>query len=237
MSRQPVAGIVRHLILLPLAVGLLVSCSTPQTRPDAASQATVDEREAQLQALQEFSFEGGLGIWTDEQSLSARIKWLQSADTLEVDMNGPLGIGNMRLNQTDGSASLYRGEVMLASGPSANVVLQQGLALEAPVPLDQIQLWVRGLPGDALSVIRDADNRIASLRYVDSTGVSWLAKIRRYELLKLPATGNDLSLPSLITAKSERYSVRIVLRNWKLQTEAAVPKVHESHKRLAIPAR
>lgn len=209
---------------------LSLSLSACVTQPLQPVQNAA-ERQAALQALEEFGFRGGLGIWTDEQSVSARIVWEQAPSRLEVQLSGPLGIGDVQLSDTAGLAVLSRAGRPVAEGPVVDRVLQQGLGLAAPVPVRQLQQWVKGLPGNAKSVENDAQGKLSSLRFMDEQGTRWEARFLRYSDL------DGLQVPSLITASGGEYSVRLVLKDWRTGAQASVPETGQSNTRLAIPTR
>ena len=212
----------------------MAGCQSLPPKADASPAAVaelVESREAALGLLNEFSFSGGLGIWTSEQSIPARIVWRQSVSGLHLSLSGPLGLGDMKLEQSADEAILKRGNEAVAAGASADQVVQQGLGLAAPIPIEQLKQWVRGLPGDAESVVRDERGRLASLRYRDATGTRWEARFKRY------TDFNDLAVPSLITASGGSFSVRLVLKNWKTSLDSVVPESNESNNRLSIPRR
>ncbi len=207
----------------------LAACVTPQ--PQSDDRLDPELRQQRIEALTQFSFRGGLGIWTDEQSISARIRWQQSNDQLDVNLTGPLGIGDMQLVNLSDNAVLKRSGTVVSQGPSVDRVLQRGLGLTAPVPVKELQDWVRGLPGSAKSVVRDAQGKLSSVRFKDEQGTNWQARFLRYSDL------DGLAVPSLITASGGPYSVRLVLKDWQLDTDSVVPPRQQSNTRLAIPTR
>ncbi|MFK8082212.1 MAG: lipoprotein insertase outer membrane protein LolB [Granulosicoccus sp.] len=212
---------------LVLSLLLVSSCTvTPTT-------STIDPvvRAAKLAELSEFSFSGGLGIWTDEQSISGRLLWQQAGDKLDVRLTGPLGLGEMDLSDSGDFATLDRAGTVLSSGPSVDRVLQEGLGLAIPVPLEQLKRWVLGLPGDALSVDNDTQGKLSSLRFTDQQGTRWQVHFRRYTELE------GLALPSLITASGGPYSVRLLLKNWQPSVNSVQPVKKQPNTRLAIPGR
>lgn len=215
------------LFVVATSVFLLSACTTPE-KP---RQPLPEQRTLQLQALNYYQVSGGLGIWTDEQSISARLNWQETPDKLTLQISGPLGIGNMELISQPGAATLSRGGTVVSTGPFVDTVLQAGLGLTAPVPMQQLRLWVRGLPGDANSVVRDAEDKLSSLRFVDEQGVRWQARFLNYADL------GGLAVPSLITASGGPYSVRLRLKNWRRSDVAVIPKKTQSNTRLAIPQR
>jgi len=213
-----------NIILLSLS---LCACVTGPAGPVLNGT----ERLAALQSLDVFGFRGGLGIWTDEQSISARLTWQQTPEQLEVQLSGPLGIGDLQLIDKAGLAVLSRAGAPVAEGPLVDAVLQRGLQLAAPVPVRQLQQWVKGLPGNAESVEKDEQGRLSSLRYRDEQGTSWEARFLKYSIL------DGLPVPSLITASGGEYSVRLVLRDWRSEIISPVPDKEQSNTRLAIPTR
>lgn len=237
--KQHLADLLRlglHSVLLCL-IGLSAACQSISNQSagpdvsDAALAAIIDAREARLSEIDTFTLSGALGIWTDQESISAKINWQQAQDTLLLKITGPLGLGDMTLQDNGRSVTLDRGNQLLASGVSADLVLQDALALSAPVPLEQIRLWVKGLPGNANSVVRDAQGKLSSLRFKDKQGTGWQARFLRYTPI------DEVLLPSLITASGGPYSMRLRLKNWQLVPTSVVPEKPESNKRLAIPSR
>ena len=220
---------VRFAIVLAtvLVTVLLGGCVSAPLQP----QGTPQERQTRLEQLQQFQFSGGLGIWTDDQSLSGRLRWQQLNDQLAVELRGPLGLGRLQLDYADAMASLTRGNTVLAQGPSLDNVVQRGLGLAAPVPMAQLQQWVKGLPGEAATVATDEQGKLSTVAYTDGTGVRWQARFLRY------VDVDGLVLPALITATGGPYNVRVVLNDWQVATSSVDPPPTPSNTRLVIPVR
>lgn len=222
---------------LPALVLLALTISGCQVAPKIENVAGNDPdelvvlRELKLRELTDFQFGGGLGIWTDTDSIPARILWAQSDDDLEVQFSGPLGLGNLNLQDKSGIVTLLRGKTVVTSGTSTDDVIQRGLGLTAPVPIEELKQWVRGLSGTGEAVVRDSDGKVSSLRYVDQSGVRWSVRFKRYEMV------GELSLPALISASGGAYSVRLLLKNWELTTNLTQLGANEANKRLSIPGR
>lgn len=224
-------GFLKATLMVSCALFGLVACTTQPvvTLQDQAAQ------QSRLASLENFSFRGGLGIWTDEQTQSARLSWLQRNGELTIDLSGPLGLGDLKLKHDGALAVLTRSGKTVGRGNSVDSVLQNGLGLAAPVPVLQLQQWVKGLPGESNSVKRDEQGKIVSLRYTDEQGTAWKARFLRYTAF------DGLQLPSLITASGGPYSVRLVLKDWQLiaplEPTEETPDNGQSNKRLAIPSR
>ncbi len=193
--------------------------------------ALIHQREAALDARNTFQVDGGLGIWSDTESISARLDWQQSSDGLNLTLAGPLGMGTLQLIDDGTLVILRRGDKSVAQGQVADSVLQQGLGLAAPVPVSELGFWIRGLPGNATAVVRDNEGRLSSLRYLDTQGTHWQARFRRY------SSWDGLDIPSLITASGGPYSVRLRLKDWQYAATTSTPAKPESNNRLPIPGR
>lgn len=174
----------------------------PGVLPDIAA------RERALDALTRFRVRGGLGIWNDEVAHSARLDWRQDGERLELVLDAPLGLGRARLLADADEARLGRGDAAPLVADSAEELLQRALGLSAPVPLAQLALWLRGLPGEARVVARDAAGRLRELDWRDGGGARWRARVLDY------VTVDGLELPRLLTARGSGYRMRLSLRDW-----------------------
>jgi len=223
-------------VVLLVVLGI-AGCAAPRgtpTDPGLGAEALAARHDAALAAFERFRVRGGLGVWNDESSLSARVDWRQRGEALEVDLAAPLGLGTVRLARRDGRASLARGEAPPLVGDSAERLLQRALGLPVPVPLGQLEAWLRGLPGDGHDVRRDAAGRLRSLRWNDALGTAWQARVLRY------TTFEGLDLPSLVTAHGAGYRLRLVLSDWSADvpdTESPAPPGEPLPARRPIPGR
>lgn len=223
------------------AIFLLSGCQSLEERavdPEISAGSDQDtlakliqQREAALDARTTFQVDGGLGIWTDTETISARLDWQQSSDGLNLTLAGPLGMGTLHLIDDGTLVTLRRGDKNVAQGRLADNVLQQGLGLEAPIPVRELGFWIRGLPGNATAVVRDNEGKLSSLRYRDTRGTHWQARFLRY------SAWDGLDIPSLITASGGPYSVRLRLKDWQYAATTIVPGKPESNNRLPIPSR
>jgi len=145
------------------------------------------EPEAQQQAarqLDTFRVTGGLGVWTEEESISTRIQWDQSVDDFDILIELPAGLSSVQVTQKDNQAMVRNGGAAPEFGNSASRLLQQALGLGVAVPIEQMSLWIKGVPGDqAKNVKYDAQGRLASMEYVDAQSTRWRAKVLKYTTL------------------------------------------------------
>ena len=193
----------RRTILLA-ALLLLAAC---QTQPPVITDPEGQRRA--LENLDTFRVNGGLGVWTDEESISTRIQWQQAGDAFDLLIQLPAGLSSIRVNQQDGLATLVNGGASPVTGNSASILLSQALKLSVAVPLEQMSQWIKGLPGQqAQSVKYDAQGRLESMTYVDGTNTQWRAKVLKYGQF------NNSIVPATILATGGPYTIRLVLKEW-----------------------
>jgi len=200
----------------------LVSCVTPssQPNPDAVSSAT----------LTHFEVRGGLGIWTKDENISSRMNWQQRADDFSFDLSAPLGMAALKVEHLNNRTTVTRGNTVVARASDPGIALQQALGLSVPVPVAQIEQWMKGQPGDADSSKLDEAGLLKSMEYTDASGIAWRAVIRQRTMFQ------NAQVPALITAQGGPYNVRILLKTWKpLQADPAKPDTPKPTQRLTIP--
>ena len=202
---------------------LLVSCASKPVAPNPPSPIG-------SATLTHFEVSGGMGIWTDTENISSRMRWQQRADDFSFELTASLGMASLRVDQQNNRSTVTRGNVVVASASDPGVALQQALGLSVPVPVSQIAQWLKGQPGDADSTKFDSAGLLQSLRYTDQSGIRWDAIIRKRRVFQ------HAQVPALITATGGPFNVRIVLSRWQaLDTDPTelAPKI--PNQRLAIP--
>jgi len=223
----------RYVFLL-VVVLLLSACGTPPLKVSEDPES----RRIALERLNEFKVSGGLGVWTAEESISTRIDWQQSGQDFDILVRLPAGLSSVRVSQKDRVAMVQRGGTDPVTGSSAAVLLQQALGLGVAVPIEQMSLWMRGLPGErAESVQYDDQNRLAAMNYRDSQSTLWRAKVLKYSVF------DNIHVPAIITATGGPYNIRLVLKEWSRvpSDDTALIKpatqVGGSNGRLKVPGR
>ena len=119
------------------------------------------------------------------------------------------------MSEDRGGATLSRSGAAPTAGASAGELLARELGLAAPIPLEAVRDWLRGLPGaGATDVRRDADGRLETLLWSDASGARWFARVRRWT--EVAGAEPPLELPSLLTARSGDRRLRLALSDWRL---------------------
>ena len=224
--------LLRVLVLASLV--LLTACGSQPLKVSQDPEA----RQLALQRLNAFRVTGGLGVWTETESISTRIDWQQNGQDFDIVVRLPAGLSSVRVSQKDSRAMVQQGSAAPNTGRSASVLLQQALGLGVAVPIEQMSLWMRGLPGDgAESVIYDEQNRLASMNYRDSQSTLWRAKVLKY------TTFDNVYVPETIIATGGPYNVRLVLKEWsknksgEISTPELTPQTGTGSGRLKVPGR
>lgn len=208
---------------------LLAGCETAprlDIDPNAQKQA--------VKVLDSYRVTGGLGVWTDEESISTRVAWQQMAENFDILIRLPAGLSSVRVTRQNGQAVLRNGSAKPVFGQSASRLLKQALGLGVAVPIEQMSLWIKGVPGDKAEKVKyDEQGRLASMEYIDAQRTRWRARILKY------TTFNQHYVPAIILAKGGRYNVRLVLKKWstELDTMVAEEELKRPAERLKVPGR
>ena len=217
----------RYLLLATLL--WLAGCETvPRLNIDPGSQ-----KQAAI-GLNAFRVTGGLGVWTDDESISTRVVWQQLAEDFDILIRLPAGLSSVRVTQKDGQAMVRNGSAEPVTGSSASRLLQQALGLGAAVPIEQMSLWIKGVPGERAEKVKyDEQGRLASMEYVDEQNTRWRAKVLKY------TTFENAYFPATILATGGPYNVRLVLKEWSLKLDDMVSNNRRvsATGRLKVPGR
>lgn len=192
-------------ILVLLA--LLTGCSMTPKAPDHAPVLPAEQRQEQLQALQTFTVQASVGIKSPAENISGNLRWQQfDKHSYQARMANILGISLFELRQnSELTELLVRGEQYQASDASNLLWQLAGWS----IPLNDMSLWLRGLPGEsATDITYDSHGRISAFTLTDSTGIRWK--------LSYSSFFNDaLSLPKQLLLQSDDTQVRVVIRSWQ----------------------
>ena len=203
-SRVPAGPI--SLRLAPVAAiaglaALIAGC--PSLPPKPPTVVPWPERRAQLQMLESYALQGRVAVAAGSEGFSARLHWEQQGARSSLALDGPLGVGGVRI---------------VADGTALNVTNSQGTALDSEAaraelrtrlgfdpPLASLRYWVLGVPDPAIPSTENLDalQRLASLSqdgwdiqytdYVNSAG-AWL--------------------PRRLSIQREGVRVRLIVDDW-----------------------
>lgn len=196
----------RQLISIVLLL-FLTGCSLKPKTPETAASLAPAQREQQLNAMQQFTLQAAMNVKSPAESVTGSLRWQQlSAETYQARLANMLGISLFELRQTQGITELQvRGEQYQAAEPSSLLWQLAGWS----IPLHDMALWLRGLPGDtATEQHYDNAGRLVRFTLIDSTGIRWQLSYQSF-------FNDPLALPRVLQLQSEDTQIRLVIRSWQ----------------------
>lgn len=169
----------------------------------------LDEREQQLAAIAQWSFDGKLGIRSPSDSGSVYIDWQQNKRLYNIAMVGPLGQGGGKVVNDGRKVRLERAGYPTRKAATAEALLTKELGLQVPVSL--LQYWVRGLPAPnaqrAPELVRDERGLLLQQRQA-----GWVVDYSDYRIY------DGMAMPGKVKAVSAERGLRLVLviKSWVL---------------------
>ena len=142
----------RHLLASVLVTMALAGCqSVPKpVTPTAAPEQVLagwPARRAQLQAREQFTAQGRIGVVAGSEGFNAKVHWLQDGARSTVNLDGPLGVGGVRIVADAGALTLTTPSGQALDSEAAHDELVRRLGFEPP--LNSLRYWVQGVPDPA----------------------------------------------------------------------------------------
>lgn len=196
----------RQLSIVVLLV-LLTGCSLKPKAPPAEAVMPALQRQQQLAAMQQFTVQASMGLKSSTESITGNLRWQQDNKTdYQARLANMLGISLFELRQQADITELQvRGERYQAADASSLLWQLAGWS----IPLHDMALWLRGLPGDSATELQyDSAGRLISFVLTDSTGIRWQLSYRNF-------FNDALSLPRQLLLQSDDTQIRLIIRSWQ----------------------
>lgn len=172
--------------------------------PVLAADAGWPERRAALQQLAGFSLRGRIAVAAGDAGFSASLRWVQSGARGELEFDGPLGIGGLRIVARGAELALTNARGERLDGAAARADLERQLGFE--LPLASLRYWVLGVPDPAAA---PGEERVAAdaprLEALSQGG--WQVAYRAY-------AGDAAGLPRRIDAVRGGARLRLLVEDW-----------------------
>ena len=189
-------------------VGLLLfSCAPIRTLPleNPAFAQAYQLRLGHLQAVSHWALDGRIAISDGKEGGSGNLLWFHDDRVTRMSFHGALGKGAWQL-QADASGArleLANGSVHQATSITELVLKQVGWK----VPVDALSWWIKGLaqPDKWETRTMDEKGRLKSLQQF-----GWDVDFDNY------GEQDSYWLPAKLTARHGKYSVKMVVRRWRL---------------------
>jgi outer membrane lipoprotein LolB len=200
-SRTPTSGRLTGLALLA-ALTLASGCATRESL-DLPDLGGWDSRRSLLGQLDEWAFNGRIGVVAGDDGFSGSLRWLQEGDDFEATLSGPLGIGTVRLEGNGHRVQLIDkdGNRTVLEDAERDLYLRYGWT----IPVRSLRYWALGIPDPELP----AETRLGDdgqLRSLAQGG--WQVDITRY------GEGGGQSMPTRLKAASEQTRVKLAIHKW-----------------------
>lgn len=190
---------------LVLALALLAGCRTapPAVIVGPGADAPWTEQRAGLEKLDRYGLEGRVAVAASGQGFSANLRYAQKPRAANLSLDGPLGIGGLRvdLEGEDIHIATSRGENI--EGPEAREELERRLGFA--LPLRELRWWLIGIPAPG-DVAINADPASGEIR--DFTQNGWRVVINS----RVPGLG--FAMPQRLTAEREGARLKLLVERW-----------------------
>ncbi len=136
---------------------VLAGCRTapPRTLPGPGADAPWPEQLAELAKLDSYALNGRVAVAAKGDGFSASLRYRQQRLRAELALDGPLGIGGMRMQFSDAEISVTNSRGEKLDGVAARDEIEQRMGFE--LPLAELRWWLLGLPAPGAPVDMRAD--------------------------------------------------------------------------------
>ncbi len=195
---------------LPGSVALLLWLAGCRTVPPPAvivgpgAGAPWSEQRTSLEKLDHYSLTGRVAVAANGQGFSGNLRYRQQAQRADVALDGPLGMGGLRMALEGDRLNISTSKGEQLDGPEARAELERRLGFD--LPLDQLRWWLLGIPAPGESTL-DQDAASGEIHGFQQNG--WRVNIDS----RLPALG--FALPQKLTATREGTRLKLLIESWQ----------------------
>jgi outer membrane lipoprotein LolB len=189
-----------------VALGSLAGCRTapPRTVVGPGADAPWPEQRAALEKLDRYGLDGRVAVAANGQGFSATLRYQQMPHASNLALDGPMGIGGMRVDlEGEGlKIATSRGEKL--DGDAARAELERRLGFT--LPLAELRWWLLGIPAPGEAAVNQ-DPGTGEIH--DFTQSGWRVSINSR------AAGLGFSLPQRLTAEREGARLKLMVARWQ----------------------
>lgn len=154
--------------------------------------------------IEDWQISGKISVRNSTQSGSGTLAWQQQQEHFDIQVNGPLGQGSIRLSGLPGRVELTTNQLQIRAG-SAEQLMQQQLGWS--IPLESLLWWVRGLPAPNMQHQLELNDNSQAYR-IHQAG--W-----QLDYLSYQDTPAGVPLPQRIRARSPELLITLYIRQWQ----------------------
>ena len=194
--------------LAALAVlAMLGGCRTappPVAIPGPGADAPWPVQRAALEKLERYALAGKVAVAANGQGFSAALRYEQQPLRADLALDGPLGIGGMRIGLEEHALAVTNSRGEALDGEAARAEIERRLGFE--LPLDELRWWLLGLPAPGEAQL-DAATDGGEIRGFRQNG--WQVAINS----RAPALG--FALPQRLTAERDGARLKLFVERWQ----------------------
>jgi len=191
-----------HFNTLGTLLILVAGCASTPREPATATDWTSHRRA--VGEIQQWSFSGKLAIRTANGADSARLRWSQQGEDLQLEVSGPIGVKQIIFVKQGATLRVFEGN-QWRTLTAEEASLEQELGW--PLPLNLLPWWLRGLPSPVLATtdMTLIDGRVETLNQA-----GWQLEYAGYEQV------DGLALPRKMMFQRDDVQGKIIFKQWQL---------------------
>lgn len=186
---------------LILLAATLNACALFAPQPVEPDQAAWAERQSRYAGLDQWQVRARMA--TGVLGWSGSLHWQQAAESLQLSVSGPLGLGGFQAAGTLAHVEVLTSDKQHLQGDPELLYRE---VVGWPFPLRNMRYWALGLPvpGKALQPTLDAQGRLQELQQA-----GWQVQYSEYRRY------GDWELPRRMKLDNGDISIRIVIDDWQ----------------------
>jgi outer membrane lipoprotein LolB len=190
-------------LLLPamLVAAAFSGCKTLPVAPLPTEPWEV--RRASLQGRNTFELNGRIAVAASQDGFNAKLRWQQQGTRAQLALDGPLGVGGVRITSDGESLSVVNARGEQLDSDAARREIESKLGFQPP--LASLRYWVLGVPDPSHPADEQLDD---SKRLATLSQDGWQIDYGAYTEVRGQA------LPSKVTMKRDDVRVRLIVDGW-----------------------
>jgi len=193
--------------VLPVLL-IMAGCRTapvaPATGPGPGAEAPWPLQREQLERFDRYSLDGRVAVAASGQGFSATLRYQQQPERAEMALDGPMGLGGMRLTLAGDELQVTTSSGESLDGAAARAEIERRLGF--PMPLAELRWWLLGIPAPGDAAL-EQDAVTGEIRGFSQHG--WRVSVET----RAPALG--FALPRRLTAQREGARLKLAVDHWQ----------------------